>query len=210
MDRVRTPTLIFHGSVDNNVPTEQGWLHYRALYYLNHAPVRLVLFPGENHFPMKLTHQLRVTNEEMAWFDKYLFHINPPPNEALKDGSPLSEIAAHPFKKSGTQYGVEMPGASGSVLAPEIVSHGALEIGRFEVTRAQFAAFDKSYKVNPGTENYPASGITFEQAKSYCEWLEQIDRQRISIANRGTGQILVRAAYRREHARLLGRLHSKP
>ena len=190
MDRVRTPTLIFHGSVDNNVPTEQGWLHYRALYYLNHAPVRLVLFPGENHFPMKPSHQLRVTTEELAWFDKYLFHINPPPNEALKDGSPLSEIAAHPFKKSGSQYGVDMPGGSDSVLAPEIVSHGALEIGRFEVTRAQYAAFDKSYKVNPGTENYPASGITFEQAKSYCEWLSKLTGKEFRLPTAEEGKSL--------------------
>ncbi len=75
-DRVRTPTLIMHGTIDQNVPTEQGWLHYRSLYYLQKAPVRFVLFPGEEHFPMKLSHQLRVTNEEMAWFDKYLFHAN--------------------------------------------------------------------------------------------------------------------------------------
>jgi len=31
MDRVKTPTIIFFGTNDTNVPTEQGWEHYRAL-----------------------------------------------------------------------------------------------------------------------------------------------------------------------------------
>jgi len=53
------------------------------------------------------------------------------------------------------------------------VTFGELRIGRFEVTRAQFAEFDKAYKVEPGRDNYPANGITFEQAKDYCAWLSK-------------------------------------
>jgi dipeptidyl aminopeptidase/acylaminoacyl peptidase len=180
LDRVRTPTLIFHGTVDRNVPTDQGWLHYRSLYYLQKAPVRFILFPGEPHFPMKLSHQLRVTTEEMAWFDKYLFHAYAPPNEALKDGSPLAEIVEHPIRKVGSLYGVEnvRKGASGTssntVLMPEVVRHGPLEMGRFEVTRAQYAAFDGEYMYKAGTENYPASGISYAQAKAYCAWLSKL------------------------------------
>jgi YD repeat-containing protein len=34
--------------------------------------------------------------------------------------------------------------------------------GRFEITRAQFAAFDKRYSYPPSTDNYPANGVTFE------------------------------------------------
>jgi dipeptidyl aminopeptidase/acylaminoacyl peptidase len=183
LDRVRTPTLIFHGTVDRNVPTDQAWLHYRSLYYLQKAPVRLVLFPGEPHVPMKLSHQLRVTTEEMAWFDKYLFHTNQPVIEALKNGSPLAEIVEHPIQKSGSLYGVEFPGKSDSgvsskfVLIPEVVRHGPLLVGRFEVTRAQYAASDKAYKYKAGTENYPASGISFEQAKAYCAWLSKLTGQ---------------------------------
>ena len=59
------------------------------------------------------------------------------------------------------------------VLVPETVEYKDLRIGRFEVTRAQFAAFDKKYAVAPGTDNFPASGITFEQAKAYCAWLKK-------------------------------------
>ena len=49
MDRVKTPTLIFFGTIDRQTPTEQGWSHYRALYSIGKAPVKLVLFPGEAH-----------------------------------------------------------------------------------------------------------------------------------------------------------------
>jgi formylglycine-generating enzyme required for sulfatase activity len=60
------------------------------------------------------------------------------------------------------------------VLIPETVKRGAIEIGRFEITRAQFAAFDKDYKFDAGTENYPANGITLEQARAYCKWLSEL------------------------------------
>lgn len=179
-DRVRTPTLIFHGTVDRTDSTDQGWLWYRALYYLQKAPVRLVLFPNEPHFPTKLSDQLRVTTEEVAWFDKYLFHSPPPLNVALKSGSALSEIVEHAIRKVGGLYGVNygkrnVPGGSSrGVLIPEIVRHGNLEVGRFEVTRAQYAAFDPGYKFPLSTENYPANGISFDQAKAYCAWLSEL------------------------------------
>lgn len=188
-DRVRTPTLVLQGTEDHNVPTEQGWLQYRTLYYLQKAPVRFVLFPGEGHFPMKMSHQLRVTHEELDWFDKYLFKTESPKNEALKDGSPLALMVEHPVAKSGSLYGVERASADAAagsqkmLLAPEIVRHGSLDIGRFEVTRAQFAAFDGNYKYEPGTGNFPASGITFDQAKSYCAWLGKVTGENFRLPN---------------------------
>ncbi len=181
MDRVKTPTLIFFGTNDRQVPTEQGWTHYRALYSIGKAPVKLVLFPGEAHGPRKLTHQLRKLNEENAWFDKYLFKINPPENEALKKGSPLEvALERRSVQKTGALYGAPFRPPSipenpaPDVLLPETVKRGVFEIGRFEITRAQFAAFDKDYKFDAGTENYPANGITLEQAKAYCKWLSDL------------------------------------
>jgi dipeptidyl aminopeptidase/acylaminoacyl peptidase len=181
MDRVKTPTLIFFGTIDRQVPTEQGWSHYRALYSIGKAPVKLVLFPGEAHSPNKLTHQLRKLNEETAWFDKYLFQINPPESEALKKGSPLDvALERRSVQKAGALYGVAFRPPSipenpaPDVLLPETVKRGEIEIGRFEITRAQFAAFDKEYKFDAGTDNYPANGITFEQAEAYCKWLSDL------------------------------------
>jgi hypothetical protein len=177
---VKTPTLIFFGTIDRQVPAGQGWSHYRALYSIGKAPVKLVLFPGEGHSPNKLTHQLRKLNEETAWFDRYLFKINPPENEALKKGSPLDvELERRSVQKVGALYGVAFRPPSipenpaPDVLLPETVKRGDIEIGRFEITRAQFAAFDKEYKFDAGTDNYPANGITFEQAQAYCKWLSE-------------------------------------
>src|SRR3984885_15042033 len=190
MDKVKTPTLIFFGTNDRQVPTEQGWTHYRALYSIGKAPVKLVLFPGEAHGPRKLTHQLRKLNEENAWFDKYLFKINPPENEALKKGSPLEvALERRSVQKAGALYGVPFRPPSipenpaPDVLLPETVKRGAFEIGRFEITRAQFAAFDKEYKFDAGTENYPANGITFEQAKAYCKWLSDLTAETYRLPN---------------------------
>jgi dipeptidyl aminopeptidase/acylaminoacyl peptidase len=195
LQNVRTPTLIFHGSADNNVPTEQSWLQYRALYHFQKAPVRFVLFPGEGHFPIKLSHQLRVTEEELAWFNKYLFKSATPKNEALKDGSPLASLLAHPIQRAGSLYGVERapvgPGSSArTILTPEVVHHGPLEIGRFEITRAQFAAFDGNYKYPGGTENFPASGITYERAKSYCAWLSRLTGETYRLPNEDDAKAL--------------------
>jgi dipeptidyl aminopeptidase/acylaminoacyl peptidase len=185
MHTVKTPTLIFFGTIDRQVPTEEGWLHYRALYSIGKAPVKFILFPGEAHGPRKLTHQLRKMNEEDAWFDLYLFKTSKPENEALKKGSPLDvALRRVSVKKIGTLYGFEPPTAhrydteTGKmvpplVVRPETVKRGNIEIGRFEVTRAQYVEFDKDYKFDAGTENYPANGITFEQAQAYCKWLSE-------------------------------------
>jgi len=190
MDKVKTPTLIFFGTIDRQVPTEEGWTHYRALYTIGKAPVKFILFPGEAHGPRKLTHQLRKMNEEAAWFDIYLFKTKPPENEALKKGSPL-EVALRraTVQKSAASYGVAFhsPAAAENpapdVLIPETVKRGTIEIGRFEITRAQFAAFDKDYKFDAGTENYPANGITLEQAQAYCRWLSELTAETYRLPN---------------------------
>jgi dipeptidyl aminopeptidase/acylaminoacyl peptidase len=190
MDKVKTPTLIFFGTIDRQVPTEEGWTHYRALYTIGKAPVKFILFPGEAHGPKKLTHQLRKVNEEEAWFDAYLFKTTPPENEALKKGSPL-EVALKraSVQKSGASYGVAFhPPATPEnpapdVLIPETVKRRAIEIGRFEISRAQFAVFQKDYKLEPGTENYPANGITLEQAQAYCKWLSELTGETYRLPN---------------------------
>jgi hypothetical protein len=157
MDKVKTPTIIFFGTEDKQVPTEQGWQHYRALQHYGQADVRFVLFPGEAHGPRKYVHQKRKVEDELAWFDKYLFGTVKEDNEALKKDSPLS--AALVVKKSSE--------------IPDTAERGTIAIGRFEVTRRQFAAFDPNYKFAAGTENHPATGVSFEQAKAYCEWLSK-------------------------------------
>jgi dipeptidyl aminopeptidase/acylaminoacyl peptidase len=184
MDKIQAPVLIFHGTADVNVPPAQSWSYFRALQYHGKVPVKFVLFPGEPHGPRKLTHQLRKVEEEIAWLDKYFFKATLAPNEALKAGSPLdAALKAKNISHSAGLYGVSYAGKGKSVLIPEVVTRGNLEFGRFEVTRAQFAAFDKNYKLEPGTENYPANGISEEQATSYADWLSKLTGQPWRLPN---------------------------
>ena len=44
MHTMKTPTLIMFGTRDTNVPTEQGWEHFRAMQQSGAAPVR---FPDQ-------------------------------------------------------------------------------------------------------------------------------------------------------------------
>ncbi|MGZ5468029.1 MAG: prolyl oligopeptidase family serine peptidase [Candidatus Aminicenantales bacterium] len=170
MDKVRAPTIIFFGTEDRNVPTSQGWTHYRALYNLDKVPVKFMLFPGEPHSLQEYAHQLRKLDEDMAWFDRWFFKTEKAENEALKADSPLGQaVRRKSVARVGGRYGVEA-GAS-RALVPEVVKRGGLEIGRFEVTRAQYASFDPKRKPAPGTENFPVTGVTFDEARAYAAWL---------------------------------------
>jgi hypothetical protein len=169
--KVRTPTIIFSGTEDRAVGHAQGWMHFRTLQQLGLTDVRFVVFPGEEHGFKKLAHRRRKVEEELAWFEKYLFHTGPPPDAALKQDSPLAqELKRRHIQKVGTNYGVLIRG----ILVPEVIPHQGLQIGRFEVTRAQYAAFDKNYPLEPGTGNYPANGISFASAQAYCAWLSKL------------------------------------
>jgi dipeptidyl aminopeptidase/acylaminoacyl peptidase len=186
MDKVQAPVLIFHGTADVNVPPAQSWSYFRVLEYYGKVPVKFVVFPGEPHGPRKLTHQMRKVEEEVAWFDKYLFKAAKPENEALKEGSPLAAaLRTRNLARSGANYGATITVRKEKVLIPEVVNRGDLEIGRFEVTRAQFAEFQKGYKFDPGTDNFPANGITSEQAQEYASWLSKQSGQSWRIPSEG-------------------------
>jgi dipeptidyl aminopeptidase/acylaminoacyl peptidase len=191
LDKVRTPTIIFFGTEDKQVPTQQGWMHYRALQQHGNTDVRFILFPGEAHSPQKLVHQRRKLTEELVWFDKYLFKTLTEENEAFKPDSPLAvALKMKKAKADGQRYGLMIK----SLLVPETVKHATLEVGRFEVTGAQFAQFDKTYAVEAGKENYPASQITFEQARSYCEWLSKATGEIYRLATEAEAEGIYTAA----------------
>jgi len=75
------------------------------------------------------------------------------------------------------RYGI----ISSAKLIPETVNYKGMRIGRFEVTRAQFAQFDKSYKYAAGTDNFPANDVTFQQAKDYIAWLSEATGSRYRL-----------------------------
>jgi dipeptidyl aminopeptidase/acylaminoacyl peptidase len=178
--KVRTPTLLIHGTADRAVPVHDGWAQYRALQQHSKAKVRFVLLPGEAHSLSKLVHQRRKLEEELAWFDRHLFKTIKNDLAALKPDSPLAmALKLKGARRDGNRFGVIEKG----VLIPETVKHQGLMIGRFEVTRAQYALFDKSYKFEPGTDNYPANCVTFEKAQAYCAWLSKQTGQTYRLPN---------------------------
>ncbi|MEZ6195913.1 MAG: prolyl oligopeptidase family serine peptidase [Planctomycetota bacterium] len=171
VERVRTPTIIFFGTEDTAVPTSQGWEWFRALHRVGKAPVRFVLFPGEPHGLRKLTHQRRKLVEELAFVDRHLFG-RPAEHwpEALVEGSP-AEIALlkSAFPRVAGRYGREVAGA----LVPETRPwKPGVEVGRFEVTRAQWAAFDEE-AVEGMRPDHPALGVDGVRARRYVAWLRE-------------------------------------
>jgi dipeptidyl aminopeptidase/acylaminoacyl peptidase len=171
MKKVTTPTLIFHGDKDRSVPYSQSWEFYRALQVIGKAPVRFISFPGEGHVPRKIAHQRRKMQEEITWLEKYLFKNHKPKNISLKKDSPLAMLAKiRRIARHNGLYGKMVK----SSLVPETVTYKKLTVGRYEVTRAQYAAFDKTYTYKPGTGNFPATGISIQKAKEYVEWLSKL------------------------------------
>lgn len=170
VERVTTPTIIFFGTRDTSVPTEQGWQWYRALHKLKKAPVRFVLFPGEPHGLRKLTHQRRKLQEELAWFDSHLFQSKKKDSleDLLQKDSPLDRaLASRRYKR----YGVSFGEVHENHLVPEVVPlEDGLMVARFETTRAQWAEFKPASRdlLHP---NLPVTGVSGADAAAYARWL---------------------------------------
>jgi len=193
---MKVPTIIFHGTEDTNVPYGQGWEYYRALQQIGKAPVRFLIFPGEPHGLRKLTHQLRKIEEELAWFDRYLFATEKLVPEVLKEDSPLDvALKMKAIAKVGRLFGLSHEGR----LIPETVKVEGLSVGRFEVTRAQWAAFDPSYSYEPGTENYPVTGVPLEKARAYVRWLKDITGQPFRLPTSSEAEKLAKHAGKSEN-----------
>lgn len=180
MHRVTTPTLILFGTEDTSVPTEQGWQHFRALQQLGKAPVRFVLFPGEGHSLAKPAHRLRKLREELAWFDRYLFgHQQPslplPPVE--------SKLAVFLAKQQRARVESLYGQWVGGRLVPEtlLVPQLGVKMGAFEVTRAQWAAFEPAQKPGADQGNLPQVGVSAEKALAYCRFLTQLTGRRFRL-----------------------------
>ena len=171
IEKIKTPTIIFHGSEDRAVPRDQGWEYYRGLQQVGKTPVKFLWFPGQPHGLGKITHQLRKMKEEIAWIDTYLFDIKPTENEAFKEESPLGTILklAEAKQLSGLYGNLE-----NNVLIPETVllKKDSISLGRFEVTNAQFKAFKTDFDYEAGKDNYPAL-VTKSSAIDYTTWLSK-------------------------------------
>ena len=69
--RAKTPTFIYVGERDIEVPPTQSIEWWHALKDMN-VPVSLVIYPGEGHGIRDPEHRADVKKRTIAWFDKYL------------------------------------------------------------------------------------------------------------------------------------------
>jgi dipeptidyl aminopeptidase/acylaminoacyl peptidase len=183
IEKIKTPTIIFHGSADRAVPRDQGWEYYRGLQQVNKAPVKFLWFPGQPHGLGKITHQLRKMNEEIEWVDKYLFDKESNKNEALKEGSPIALLLKkETSKKYNGYYGL----TEGGTLIPEVIStkNDSISISKFEVTNEQYKTYDNSYVYKYGTANHPVYKLTPEDVTGYIAWLNNITGKKYRLPNK--------------------------
>ena len=192
IEKIKTPTIIFHGSEDRAVPRDQGWEYYRGLQQVGKTPVRFLWFPGQPHGLGKITHQLRKMKEEITWIETYLLNKSSEKNDAFKKNSPLAEIIKLQSVKSVDGLYGEL---NNNLLIPETVSikKDSTSIGRFEVTNAQFKTFKTSYRYHVGQDNYPAI-VSMSDAKSYLSWLSQQTGQTYRLPNKKEAKALAKSA----------------
>lgn len=192
IEKIKTPTIIFHGSEDRAVPRDQGWEYYRGLQQVGKAPVRFLWFPGQPHGLGKITHQLRKMKEEIIWIETYLLNKTKETNDALKDSSPLANILKlESVKTTNGLYGE----LSNNLLIPEtvLIKKDSTSIGRFEVTNAQFKAFNITFKYDVGQDNYPAV-VSIKNAQDYVNWLSKQTGNTYRLPNTAEAKSLHRSA----------------
>ena len=174
LHEVTTPTLVHTGTADRNVPPHQSWSLFRVLQQEGKAPTKLLLYPDEQHSLQKPAHQRRKIEEDLAWFDLHLFGVEEEGGGPIKENSLLAGLlATGGAARMDHAYGLERGGKP----TPETVSFNGVEVGRFEITRAQYAAFDPTTEVRPGEENLPMTGVSHAQAVEYASWLTGITGQ---------------------------------
>ncbi len=172
LEKVTTPTLIFHGSADRAVPRDQGWEYYRALQQVGKAPVRFLWFPDQPHGLGKISHQLRKMEEEIAWVEKYLWGKDTEENPAFDEKSQLALLLKkEKMARSAGKIGIIYKGK----YIPQVVSvkEDSISIGTFELTNAQYFEFNRRHVLNSSTANKPVTGLSMEEIQAYLKALSK-------------------------------------
>jgi dipeptidyl aminopeptidase/acylaminoacyl peptidase len=67
----KTPVLILQGERDEEVPAPQAFEFWHAMTTLG-VPTKLIVYADEGHGPQKITNQVDILEQTIAWFDRYL------------------------------------------------------------------------------------------------------------------------------------------
>jgi dipeptidyl aminopeptidase/acylaminoacyl peptidase len=70
-DKITTPLLLLHGSVDTNVPPGESTQLFTALRILGRK-VEYIQVKGQNHHILAYNQRILWTQTILAWFDKWL------------------------------------------------------------------------------------------------------------------------------------------
>lgn len=70
-DKIHTPLLFMHGSVDTNVPVGESIQMFNALKILGRETA-FIIVDGENHYISNFHKRIKWHNSIMAWFQKWL------------------------------------------------------------------------------------------------------------------------------------------
>ena len=93
LDRVKTPTILFHGSQDRTDTMEQSMNFFAGLRHLG-VDARFLLFPREGHGIAEPRHRRTLMVEEMRWLHRYVKGMTdwePPPRSA-PDGEKETKV----------------------------------------------------------------------------------------------------------------------
>ncbi|MDH5599569.1 MAG: prolyl oligopeptidase family serine peptidase, partial [Cyclobacteriaceae bacterium] len=188
IEKIKTPTIIFHGSEDRAVPRDQGWEYYRGLQQVGITPVKFLWFPGQPHGLQKITHQLRKMKEEIKWIDTFLFKTAEDKNEAFKEDSPLATalLLEEKVNDSG-YYGLIEKGK----LIPQTIptKSDSIQVGKFEITVAQYyASLNKEF--NPMQGNHPITNLSLEEINAYLQWLNELTGKKYRLPNEKEAEAL--------------------
>jgi hypothetical protein len=141
--------------------------------------VRFLLFPGAPHGLQKPSHRRRKLAEELAWFDRHFFgKAEEPPEPPQSSEIARAKALGAAKRDGGGRLGVVEDGA----LLPETAPFAeGKAIGRFEVTVAQWRAFDPEcvYGIPAAlreSPNHPATALTADGIERYLAWLGERSR----------------------------------
>ena len=95
LDRVTTPTILFHGANDRTDTMEQSMNFFAGLRHLG-VEARFILFPREGHGIAEPRHRRTLMMEEMRWLHRYVKGLTdwePPPREAADEKNDIKVIS---------------------------------------------------------------------------------------------------------------------